>query len=412
MTDPWPITHRIEWSEGERPAPDALPARPGVLLLRALGGEATFVGAGADVRALARRRLIEPSEQDRPSRRVDHAGVARSGEAIVTSTNLETDGAFLEIARRAAPGLKDAATDRWRGWFVHVNPEATFPRFTKRALPAGDAGPPEAGVLLGPARDKHAAQTLIETLEDAFDLCRYHHLLVQAPHASACAYKEMGRCPAPCDGSETMESYRSRVAEAVAAIDRGAARARARWDEAMRDAGAALDFEGAASWKTMLERTEPLAGAPLRHARRLERFRFLAIGPGGRAGWARLHAIGPGVILRMGDVLGEDDASAARSAEESAGRARRMLDEAPAFDFGRAACERVGLACRHLFASAKAGPRQDVFAPLGGAGETEGEEVIAGVARAIRRMSRPRRERVGEVRGGSDPGLDLPAPGG
>ena len=37
------------------------------------------------------------------------------------------------------------------------------------------------------------------------DLCRKHDILVQAPTGQACVYHEMGRCPAPCDGSMTLE---------------------------------------------------------------------------------------------------------------------------------------------------------------------------------------------------------------
>src|SRR3712207_7312326 len=32
-----------------------------------------------------------------------------------------------------------------------------------------------------------------------------------APNAAACAYKEMGKCAAPCDGSSSMEQYRQSV---------------------------------------------------------------------------------------------------------------------------------------------------------------------------------------------------------
>src|SRR6185295_16204268 len=72
------------------------------------------------------------------------------------------------------------------------------------------------GVFIGPIADKDTAGRLIERTIDAFDLCRYHHLLVQAPRATACAYKEMGRCPAPCDGSETMAGFRARTLAAAA----------------------------------------------------------------------------------------------------------------------------------------------------------------------------------------------------
>ena len=77
-------------------------------------------------------------------------------------------------------------------WFVHVNPQTDFPRYIKTTSLALSTG-----VRFGPIDDKHAAARLIELLEDGFDLCRFYSILVQAPAGLACAYKEMGKCPAP-----------------------------------------------------------------------------------------------------------------------------------------------------------------------------------------------------------------------
>ena len=76
----------------------------------------------------------------------------------------------------------------WRkSWWVGVERAGDFPRFRKTSQISD-----ERLAYVGPVRDKHAAQRLIESLEDLFDLCRYHEILVQAPRGKACAYKEMG----------------------------------------------------------------------------------------------------------------------------------------------------------------------------------------------------------------------------
>ena len=49
-------------------------------------------------------------------------------------------------------------------------------------MEGADVGDGGGELLLEGKRMKHAAQRLVETLEDLFDLCRYHHILVQAPH--------------------------------------------------------------------------------------------------------------------------------------------------------------------------------------------------------------------------------------
>src|SRR5947207_15818153 len=66
-------------------------------------------------------------------------------------------------------------------------------------------------MFVGPVEDKHAAARLIELVEDLFDLCRYYNILLESPRGKACAYKEMGKCPAPCDGSIGIEHYRRMV---------------------------------------------------------------------------------------------------------------------------------------------------------------------------------------------------------
>src|SRR3982751_5231714 len=91
-------------------------------------------------------------------------------------------------------------------WFIQVDPTNNFPRYIKTIAPLG-----KRGSVIGPLEDKHAAARLMQLAEDGFDLCRYYPILVESPNAKACAYKEMGKCPAPCDGSVSMDAYRQLV---------------------------------------------------------------------------------------------------------------------------------------------------------------------------------------------------------
>src|SRR5439155_16195446 len=111
----------------------------------------------------------------------------------------EADVVYLAAARELFPRTYRGMIGFRPAWFVHVNPEHNFPRYVKTI----DATT-RAGLLLGPLEDKHDAARLIEIIEDSFDLCRYYHVLVEAPNAMACAYTQMGKCPAPCDGSISM----------------------------------------------------------------------------------------------------------------------------------------------------------------------------------------------------------------
>src|SRR5207237_6872511 len=128
-------------------------------------------------------------------------------------------------------------------WFIHVNPQTNFPRYTKTIDLGG-----KTGVFIGPLEDKYAAARLIEEIEDAFDLCRYYNILVQAPNARACAYKEMGKCPAPCDGTIAVDQYRALVEYSTRALTEPIDLVREH-TRRMQSAAAGLHFESAARIK-------------------------------------------------------------------------------------------------------------------------------------------------------------------
>ena len=198
----------------------ALPASSAVVIIEAPGGRTILIATTADARDLARKRLAPMDPAQPRSARVDYHALARGGtvHTIPVGSSLEADAVYMHQARARLPHLAQIVAERRRAWFVHVDPEAEFPYWSKTNLlgliqPRGASSPVASHslshpVLLGPLPDKDAAGRLIEVVIDAFDLCRFHNLLVQAPNAAACVYKEMGRCPAPCDGTEIMSDYR------------------------------------------------------------------------------------------------------------------------------------------------------------------------------------------------------------
>src|SRR4051812_40911753 len=141
-----------------------------------------------------------------PSKRVDYRQLVRHIHWRRVYSAFEADAVYLEAAREFFPQTYRGMTGFHPAWFIHVNPDANFPRFVKTI----DLDI-KTGMLIGPIEDKHAAARLIENVIDWFDLCRYYNILVESPNAMPCAYKEMGKCPAPCDGSISMDSYRRLV---------------------------------------------------------------------------------------------------------------------------------------------------------------------------------------------------------
>jgi DNA polymerase-3 subunit epsilon len=294
----------------------SLPARPGVAVFEGPDGGAILIATTADLRALARRRLgaVEQEEGQRPG--VDHRAVTARVRAVEAGSSLEADWLYLHEGRLRMPGTHRAVSERWRAWFAHVDPGAEFPLWGKTNL-SGVAAPRSAstgvgegtgaGVCNGPVGDKDAAGRLIEKTVDAFDLCRYPHLLVQAPRAAACAYKEMGRCPAPCDGSEPMGSYRERVMGAVRFLTEPAARAETvgGLTAAMQAAAGAMDFESAAAVKGRLDRLTALEGPGFGHLARLDEWRLVLVLPGVKPGSVRCLLLAGGRLGVLGEAAGD-----------------------------------------------------------------------------------------------------------
>ena len=278
-------------------------------------------------------------------RRTDYAAVTGAVYWRPAFSRFEADWAHLELARRFVPGSYRTMVEHRRAWWLHVDPEARHPRFIVRRRNArSDNKEPRPGCWIGPVATRAAGRAAIETLEELFDLCRYFDVLREAPHGAACAYKEMGKCPAPCDGSVSMASYRRQIEAARAVVSGGLDAWREARTEAMREAARGLDFESAARIKSKLEQASALEAEALAMAGPIERFRRLALMPGRRRGCVRAFAVLPGRIAFLGEC---QKRSRERQLAWLAGQAGWWLETMSA-GAGPAAEERLELAAWHL----------------------------------------------------------------
>jgi DNA polymerase-3 subunit epsilon len=200
-------------------------------------------------------------------------------------------------------------------------------------------------LYIGPVEDKHAAARLIQLIEDAFDLCRYYNLLVEAPSAKPCAYKEMGRCPAPCDGSISMEQYRHLIDwSARTMVDPADA---IRLHKArMQQAAAELRFELAGKIKAYVEQLSQLGKGAYRHARWLKDFQFVSFQHGPKHGTAKVILITPGRIEQVACLTGEP-----HRAGETLHAVLKAAAEVPAGNVDAIGAERIGIVAHHLFSA-------------------------------------------------------------
>jgi excinuclease UvrABC nuclease subunit len=262
---------------------EKIPAKTAAYLLEGENGEPILLATVGDLRAALKRRLADTPAEAK-TKRVEYAKISARVRYVIVHSPFAANWAYFRAAKRLFPKSYRQMIS-WRGaHYIAINSKAKYPQFQRtEKIDDGD------WLYFGPVAQRSAAEKLIETLQDLFDLCRYHHILVQAPNAKACAYKEMGKCPAPCDGTIPMEAYYKQLTDAIAFISTppGGLSARVgymRWrgaqEEAMKAAAAKLAFEAAGKIKQSLARAAIIEQPSFERMDGLSRFAYLALQPG------------------------------------------------------------------------------------------------------------------------------------
>lgn len=190
---------------------DPLPNTPAVYLLVDAGGAAIQLATTQSLRRLLSARLVDPQPR---AGKADLAAITRGVRWRPVATAFEGRWWYYRLARALYPGRYRHLVSFGPARFLHVDWAEPVPevRVTERiwCLP---------GEFIGPWPSYRAAQEALVGLWDLFDLCRHPEQVRQAPRGIRCAYAEMGRCDAPCDGTTPLTAYvaRCRAAWAFAA---------------------------------------------------------------------------------------------------------------------------------------------------------------------------------------------------
>ncbi len=260
---------------GAAPKPDdidTVPTGNGVFLFRDNAERPLMLGVAANLRAMVRSKLFEDAEDPLDKKRVKLTGVARSVAWLRTVNEFERYLCYWQIARVLYPKTYRKLLPFAGCWFVTVDPQATYPRFEARKSIESDRQ-----AIFGPLLRRKDAEHLIRLLEDGFDLCRYYDVLLQTPHGQACAYFDMRRCPAPCDGSVPMATYHASVNAALAFLKKDA-NGLVSIDARMKEAAATTNFELAGVYKKVRDELNGVFAKPaFRHVRYLNDTAWIAI---------------------------------------------------------------------------------------------------------------------------------------
>jgi len=230
----------------------------------------------ADAKELASSRLIEHTES---TARADLSAITRSLRVWPASCSLEADLLHAQLGRSI---LGEKWTEIEQSQAFHClaadATETALPRF--RTIASTNLhNYAQSATRIGPFTTRRRAERFADELIDLFDLCREYDRLAIAPNATACVYKELGKCPAACDGSETIDTYRIRFARALATAADDPEDALIDDHARMNEAAKALDFERAESLRVRIEKLTKLRATPDHLARDLSQTRWLVASP-------------------------------------------------------------------------------------------------------------------------------------
>lgn len=185
------------------------PRGPGTYRFLGGDGEVLYVGKASDLR----RRLRTYFGQD-PRRRT--ADLVRSTDRVTwtpTPTPLEAEVRELRAIRAHRPRFNRRSKHPERAVHLALTREP-FPRLSIVRSPR-----PTHRLTLGPIASRRQAEQAAAALQEATGLRPCALRLRRAQDVGACVLKELGRCAAPCDGTQSTDDYDRAVERFVAACD-------------------------------------------------------------------------------------------------------------------------------------------------------------------------------------------------
>jgi len=251
-----------------------LPTTAGVCLFSTEDNQLLLCLPGANLRNLVRRRMAEVQVGEK-TRRIELQAIVRRIWFRCCYSPFEMHLSYFHIAQAAFP---DSYLDLFPSldvWFVYIDPNTKFPYFASTRYRNS-----KSGQYWGPFVSRRLAVNCVEVLQNVFDLCRCPEILEKAPAAAACAYAQMNRCAAVCDGSTPAEDYRLVVEQAKDFLNNGPQAGLELWKQQMQKYSNELQFEKAQQIKDKIREIKKLLTTAYRWMRPLDEFLVLAFQPG------------------------------------------------------------------------------------------------------------------------------------
>lgn len=269
----------------------ALPSGGGVYAFLAQDDRIIQLACGQNLRRGIKHRLTRAHQTDEPNKRADLSAITTRIRWQTADSRFETTLAFYRIARILYPKSYRKLVAFGPAWFIHIDPQSRLPRFA-----VTNAVYRHPGGYLGPYPTRTDTAATVADLEDLFDLCRYHDILDKTPNGQACAYSEMGKCPAPCDGSIPPDEYNKTVERARRFAWENRQPQIREWQDQMNAAARQLAFERAAMFKSRIERVTRPARPSHACVRDAGDFKYLIVQRAGGTSWIKPFFVTAGRI--------------------------------------------------------------------------------------------------------------------
>lgn len=240
-----------------------LPERPGVYVFTDAQGQSLYVGKSNNLR----RRVATYFTAAESRRRIrEMAGLVAGVTPIVCTTDLEASVRELRIIAERKPPFNRRSRHPERAAWVKLTTDA-YPRLSVVRVIKDDGAP-----YLGPYNSPRAAEEAKEALLHAFPLRQCTHTFSPGKPVPPCVLAQLGRCGAPCDGTESLTDYTGHADAARAAMTGDPAVVVDALTGRIREFAAELRYEEAAALRDRLT-------AFLRGARRAQRLTAIAAVP-------------------------------------------------------------------------------------------------------------------------------------
>jgi excinuclease ABC subunit C len=223
---------------------DTLPRRPGVYLMRDVGGAVVYVGKAVDLRSRV-RSYFQPSAWESSKVRAVVSDVADL-EFIVTDSELEALILEANLIKQHRPRYNVRLKDDKRYPYIKITWADPFPKVlvTRRMEQDGSR-------YFGPFTSASAVHQTLDLLRKSFPYLTCSREIT-GHDERPCLYYDIKLCTGPCIGAVTQEEYRAMVRGLARFLEGRSEEVIADLEARMATAADALDFEYAASLRDQL----------------------------------------------------------------------------------------------------------------------------------------------------------------